>query len=97
MAPERLRGDPHDAKSDVYSVAVTLFHMLTGEIPYKDMGSLDLLAHEGVSIVPGAITAVNRSVTEQVEQLVYEGMAFDPKTRPTMREMKRRLEEATGA
>jgi CheY-like chemotaxis protein len=96
MSPERLRGDPHDAKSDVYSVAVTLFHMLTGEIPYKDMGSLDLLAHEGVSIVPGAITAVNRSVSEPVEQLVYEGMAFDAKTRPTMRDMKRRLEEAAG-
>ena len=34
MAPERLLGEPSDAKADVYSVGVTVFEMLSGTLPF---------------------------------------------------------------
>src|SRR5215208_673971 len=36
MSPEQLMGDPVDARTDVYSLALTAFYMLTGELPFPD-------------------------------------------------------------
>jgi len=38
MAPEMIRNDPYDEKSDVYSFAICLWEMYTRKIPYRDLG-----------------------------------------------------------
>ena len=35
MSPEQMRGDPLDARSDLYAVGIMLFEMLTGQRPYE--------------------------------------------------------------
>jgi len=44
MAPEVLRGDPEDARSDVYSLGVVLFALVTGKLPVEASSISDLLA-----------------------------------------------------
>jgi serine/threonine protein kinase len=39
MAPEQLRGDSVDHRSDIYSMGVVLYHMLTGQAPFESSDS----------------------------------------------------------
>ena len=43
MSPEQLAGEKLDARTDVYSLAVVLFHMLTGVLPYPQVTSRETL------------------------------------------------------
>jgi len=44
MAPERIRGAPGDARSDVFSLGVLLFEMLTGDHPFRRGSAADTLS-----------------------------------------------------
>lgn len=43
MSPEKCEGQPTDKRTDIYSLGITLFHLLTGELPYKSKKPLDIL------------------------------------------------------
>jgi hypothetical protein len=46
MAPERLRGEPADARSDLFSLGVVLYWLVTGKLPWPETGDVRRLIRE---------------------------------------------------
>jgi len=82
MAPEAFRGRTTEA-SDVYSLAATLFHLVTGEVPFRGPTWDDLVAQ----VAAGLPEAEPRFtvVPEAVERVIRAGLAADPAGRPPLR------------
>jgi eukaryotic-like serine/threonine-protein kinase len=80
MAPEQVRGDKVDARTDVFGLCATLFEMLHGERPFTEGTPEE--AHQQVS--SGRVTAAlakSRAPT-RLGRLALRGMDPDPARRP---------------
>lgn len=79
MAPEQLRGEPADARSDQYAFCVTLYEALHGERPAADQ--------------EGRETAADRRVPSWLRQVLLLGLSADPAARwPSMEDLLAVLE-----
>ncbi len=91
MAPEVLRGERADERTDVYGVGVLLFEMLTGRRPFPDDTPHELM-YMIVNQPPPRPSVLNGKVGAALERVVMEALAKNPSERPgSAVEMKRRL------
>src|SRR6201992_3802362 len=81
LSPEQAQGHAVSEASDVYSVAVVLYELLTGRVPF-DAESAVTIALKHVSEAPTPPTAINPSVPGELEQVVMWGLNKNPIDRP---------------
>ena len=81
LSPEQAQGHAVSAGSDLYSIAVVLYEMLTGRVPF-DAESAVTIALKHVSEAPPPMTAINPSVPPELEQVVMWGLNKNPVDRP---------------
>ncbi|MFF5701755.1 protein kinase [Streptomyces sp. NPDC012794] len=88
LSPEQALGRGVDARSDLYSVGIMLFQLLTGRIPF-DADSPLAIAYAHVQEEPVAPSAVNRSITPAMDALVARALKKNPNERfPTAAAMR---------
>jgi eukaryotic-like serine/threonine-protein kinase len=82
MAPEQIRGDLVDARTDVYALGIILCEMLTGKVPFDRPTSVNILmAHVNEDAPPMRQLNPRISVSGPVEYAVLGCMAKDPEKR----------------
>jgi len=80
MAPEQVRNKRNDGRTDIYSLGVILFQMLTGVLPFQDDDPW-AAAHMRVTGDPVAPRSLNPAVTRQGEEIVLRAMRRRPAER----------------
>jgi len=93
MSPEQVRGQEVDARTDIYSLSVTLYESMCGDTPFDGDSHYDIMASHLNDDAP-PMADHGAEVPAALERLVMAGLAKDPAKRPaSAREMRRQLAE----
>jgi serine/threonine protein kinase len=82
MSPEQLRGKALDGRTDVYSLALMTYEMLTGKLPFQGRTQQEMMINR-LRSEPTPIRAMRPDIrfTEELERVLTKGMARDPDDR----------------
>ncbi|MCC6131522.1 MAG: protein kinase [Acidobacteria bacterium] len=97
VAPERLSGGPASPSSDVYSLGVVIYEMLTGARPHAGETPIEFMVNS-VSAPPIAPRQVNPDLPVACEAVILRCLSREPQDRfASARDVAQALEEASGA
>lgn len=96
MSPEQLRGESVDGRSDIYSLGVVLYHMLTGQAPFESSESNVIsVIYQHLEKQPRLPSDLNPTIPSGAEVVVLRALAKEPGDRyQSVDEMVRDLNES---
>jgi serine/threonine-protein kinase len=87
MSPEQAGGDSLDGRSDLYSLGIMIYEMLTGQVPFRGGTTRSILmGHLTSPPPPFAEARPELAVPAPFERLVFDLLAKDPSARPASAE-----------
>ncbi|MBN1921618.1 MAG: protein kinase [Anaerolineae bacterium] len=94
MSPEQGRGEPGDARADIYSLGVLLYQLCTGQVPFDADTPYAVILKHISSPLPSA-RLLRPELPEAVERVILKALAKDPKDRfPTALSLAQALRQA---
>ena len=95
LAPERFHRPEPTVQSDLYSVGVLLFYLVTGEYPVRGRSAKELRAAHGSSASMVTLQSLNPDLPDQFARVVERALARSPEHRClTAAEMRQELHES---
>jgi serine/threonine-protein kinase len=92
ISPEQVKGKRGDSRSDVYSLGVMFYEMLTGKVPFTGPNPF-VIMNERLLNHPIPPREVNPDVSPQLQEIIYRALERDPNKRyPNAREFALDLE-----
>ena len=85
MSPEQARGLKIDHRSDIYSLGLVFYEMLTGQTAFK--GGYEAIVHQQIFQTPAPPRQIDVTIPRSLDALVMRMVAKDPDERPDLREV----------
>lgn len=82
MSPERLLHNICEAPSDVYSLGIMLYQMLSGKVPFYSTEIWQIIQMH-INDTPVSLREVNPDILPKVEKIVFQALRKDPNERPS--------------
>lgn len=80
ISPEQARGEPVDARSDIYSLGIVMYEMLTGRLPYEG-DSAESIAIQHINAILTLPGDINPEIPLRLEQITLKAMTADISSR----------------
>ena len=94
LPPEQANGSGATVKSDIYSLGILMYELLTGKLPFKGENAVEIAIKQMKDKIPNIIEQ-NPNVTQSVENIVLKACAKNPQNRyETVRDMHEDLRTA---
>jgi len=76
MSPEQIKGYPLNQKTDLFSLGVVLFHMLTGRLPFRAKNPAQLI-YKIINTEPPLVSQINSELPEQLDHVIRRALEKD--------------------
>jgi serine/threonine-protein kinase len=96
MSPEQWSGEGVDHRTDIYALAVILYQMLTGKLPFQ-ADSMPAMMYQHLTVTAPSAASLGINLLPGIEAVVQKGLEKDPQNRfESMDRMLIDLENASG-
>ena len=80
ISPEQVKGKRGDARSDIYTLGIMFYEMLTGKVPFTGPNPF-VTMNERLINHPIPPREVNPDITPELQEIIYRALERDPKKR----------------
>ncbi len=80
LPPEQANGNGATIKSDIYSLGILMFELLTGKLPFKGENAVEIAIKQMKEQIP-RVSSIVENIPQSIENVIYKACAKNPKNR----------------
>lgn len=80
LPPEQANGSGATIKSDIYSLGILMYELLTGKIPFKGENAVEIAIKQMKEQIP-SVCKINPDIPQSIENIILKACAKNPKNR----------------